>query len=117
MISQAGRASPLYLRQEGAASVVHKLMAYQLQDQGKDTVEASSPSAKPDQRDLASAQILVELGVKKIRLLTNSHRKFVGLEAGLEIVGRLPIEIPPPTPIALPEDQGESSANPTERLG
>ena len=98
MISQAGRGVLLYLRQEGRGiGLVHKLMAYQLQDQGQDTVEANEALGfKPDQRDYGiGAQILVELGVKKMRILTNNPRKFVGLEGyGLEIVGRLPIEIP-----------------------
>jgi len=99
MIGQVGRGVLLYLRQEGRGiGLVHKLMAYQLQDQGKDTVEANEALGfKADQRDYGiGAQILVELGVKQMRLLTNNPRKFVGLEGyGLEVVGRLPIEIPP----------------------
>jgi 3,4-dihydroxy 2-butanone 4-phosphate synthase / GTP cyclohydrolase II len=98
MIGEAGRGVLLYLRQEGRGiGLVHKLLAYELQDRGKDTVEANEALGfKADQRDYGiGAQILVELGVKKLRLLTNNPRKFVGLEGyGLEMVGRLPIEIP-----------------------
>ena len=88
----------LYLRQEGRGiGLVHKLMAYQLQDQGQDTVEANeSLGFKADQRDYGiGVQILRELGVRSMRLLSNNPRKLVGIEGyGLSVSEWLPLEIP-----------------------
>lgn len=87
----------LYLRQEGRGiGLVNKLKAYALQDQGQDTVEANeSLGFKADQRDYGvGAQILSDLGVKKMKLLTNNPRKMVGLQGyGLEVVGRESIQV------------------------
>ncbi|HDQ46060.1 MAG TPA: bifunctional 3,4-dihydroxy-2-butanone-4-phosphate synthase/GTP cyclohydrolase II [bacterium] len=99
LIQTEGRGVMLYMRQEGRGiGLPNKLMAYQLQDQGMDTVQANEALGFPaDLRDYGvGAQILVDLGVRKIRLITNNPKKVVGLKGhGLEIIERIPLEIPP----------------------
>jgi len=98
-IAEEGKGVVIYLRQEGRGiGLVNKLKAYELQDAGEDTVQANeSLGFKADQRDYGiGAQMLVDIGVRRIRALTNNPRKFVGLQAyGIEIVERVPLEVPP----------------------
>ena len=99
MIQREGRGVIVYLDQEGRGiGLLNKLKAYQLQDAGMDTVEANeSLGFKPDLRDYGiGAQILLDLGLTSIRILTNNPRKIVGLEGyGLRVTGREPIQVVP----------------------
>ena len=99
MVSREGKGVILYVRQEGRGiGLINKLKAYELQDKGLDTVEANIRLGfKPDLRDYGvGAQILVDLGVRKMKLMTNNPKKIIGLEGyGLKVVERVPIEAKP----------------------
>jgi len=97
MIEKEGSGVVLYMRQEGRGiGLGNKIKAYALQDQGLDTVQANEALGfKPDLRDYGiGAQILRDLGLSELRLITNNPRKIIGLEGhGLRVVERIPMEV------------------------
>jgi len=99
MVAEAGKGVVIYMRQEGRGIGLHnKLKAYELQDGGLDTVEANEALGfEPDLRNYGvGAQILKDLGIKKLKLMTNNPRKIVGLDGyGIEVVERVPIIVEP----------------------
>jgi 3,4-dihydroxy 2-butanone 4-phosphate synthase/GTP cyclohydrolase II len=99
LIAREGRGVLLYLHQEGRGiGLANKLRAYELQDRGADTVEANLALGLPaDKRDYGlGSQMLVDLGIKEMRLITNNPKKIVGLEGyGLTIVDRVPLQVEP----------------------
>jgi 3,4-dihydroxy 2-butanone 4-phosphate synthase/GTP cyclohydrolase II len=114
-VGEAGRGVVLYMRQEGRGiGLLNKLRAYQLQDEGADTVEANLQLGfQPDLRHYGiGAQILAQLGVRKMRLLTNNPKKIVGLAGyGLEVVERVPLEV------ALHADNRRYLATKRDKMG
>lgn len=99
MVAEEGKGVVLYIPHEGRGiGLVNKIKAYALQDKGLDTVEANVELGfKPDMREYGvGAQVLYDLGLRKIRLLTNNPSKYVGLQGyGLEIVERVPLKVRP----------------------
>ncbi|MDO8784964.1 MAG: bifunctional 3,4-dihydroxy-2-butanone-4-phosphate synthase/GTP cyclohydrolase II [Syntrophales bacterium] len=99
LVEEAGKGVIVYMHQEGRGiGLVNKIKAYELQESGKDTVEANvALGFKADLREYGiGAQILVDLGVRKMRLMTNNPKKLIGLEGyGITVTGRVPVEVEP----------------------